>query len=80
VSDQPQPLRTRIAQEMESHGLGWIDNGKPDIARCYCGYRPRIGESWHYHVTDVLIGELTDWDVIDQLIDNAGPRCFGGDQ
>ena len=30
--------------------------------------------------TDVLIGELTDWDVIDQWIDNAGPRCFGGDQ
>jgi hypothetical protein len=39
-------LRDRIAQTMEAHGLGWIDNGKPD-ARCYCGHRPRLGESWH---------------------------------
>jgi len=52
-------LRTRVAREIESHGLGWIDNGKPDIARCHCGYRPqRLGESWHFHVADAVIREL----------------------
>ena len=51
-------LRTRTWRALEAHGLGWIDNGKPEIARCYCGYRPHLGESWHFHVADVLIREL----------------------
>jgi hypothetical protein len=50
-------LHARIAREAELHGLGWIDNGKPD-AHCYCGYRPRIGESWHYHVASGIIRDL----------------------
>jgi len=52
-------LRTRIWRTIEAHGLGWIDNGKPDIARCHCGYRPqRLGESWHYHLADAVIRVL----------------------
>lgn len=47
------PLRKRIAQTAEKHGLGWIDN-----ARCYCGYVPRLGESWHWHVADAVIVAL----------------------
>lgn len=31
----------------------------------------------HEDMADAVIAELTDWDLIDQLIDAAGPRCFG---
>ena len=50
-------LRKRIWRTLEAHGLGWIDNGKPD-AHCLCGHVPRLGESWHFHVADALIREL----------------------
>ena len=50
-------LRTRIWRTLEAHGLGWIDNGKPD-AHCLCGHVPRLGESWHFHVADAVIAEI----------------------
>jgi len=50
-------LRTRTWRTLEAHGLGWIDNGKPD-AHCLCGHIPRLGESWHFHVADAVIREL----------------------
>jgi hypothetical protein len=50
-------LRTRTWRMLEAHGVGWIDNGTPD-AHCLCGHVGRLGDSWHFHVADVLIREL----------------------
>ena len=50
-------LRTRTWRMLEAHGVGWIGNGRPD-AHCLCGHIGRLGDSWHFHVADVLIREL----------------------
>ena len=48
-------LRDRMWRSLESHGIGWIDNGKPDV-RCLCGHHPsRLGASWHVHVADAIL-------------------------
>ena len=48
-------LRDRLWRQLESHGIGWVDNGKPDV-RCLCGHRPsRLGASWHVHVADAIL-------------------------
>lgn len=51
-------LRINMFKLMQEHGLGWVDNGNTDIAHCYCGYRPKLGQSWHLHVVDALIEKL----------------------
>jgi len=43
------------------------DHGGIDVAE----------QMWGDHLADAVIAELRDWDLIDQLIDAAGPRCFG---
>ena len=52
-------LRTRTWRMLEAHGVGWIGNGNPD-AHCLCGHIGRLGDSWHFHVADVLIRELPE--------------------
>ena len=36
-----------------------------------------VPDSERRDMADAVIRELSDWELIDQLIDNAGPRCFG---
>ena len=84
-------LRYRLWRQLESHGIGWIDNGKPD-PHCLCGHRPtRLGASWHFHVADAILAipgiavvELPSFDsieddfgVVDNKVRHYLPSGFG---
>lgn len=81
-------LRDRIAAAIAAHEPV-TDYGGADGECIECDLNPRWPDSeastgptagWKRHAThlaDAVIAELRDWDLIDQLIDAAGPRCFG---
>lgn len=74
-------LRDRIAGLARFH----IPVDYAGYIECSCGTecKPDHGgidvaeQMWGDHLADAVIAELRDWDLIDQLIDAAGPRCFG---
>lgn len=50
--------RQRIIRELAYHTGGWLDNGNPDMVRCACGHRGKLGEFHGAHVADAIMVEL----------------------
>lgn len=52
-------LADRIANELDRHYGGWLDNGNTDKVHCPCGHRPaRPGESHSRHVAEAVVQVL----------------------